>query len=232
MVDEYKFGDAAKKITFGRVEFFKASGEFFKAFQDMQRVLEGYAKLPNSKAKEIAERNERLQRLSEFYNTSHDLLGMFEDMYERAFKEQPRTIEEDMLYQSLRMMEFAQKACNASMKAGNPERVQIAIDLFLKASDLSLYFQSLGSSDAGMPMNLGEDVGFAFSTARQEWMQEGNVVYRKKVKIVERRNKHGNLDVETVDVPGMITKVVGYEEKGQDGKRDEMVSRIEIEWAE
>lgn len=72
-----------KSIRNLRIDYFTTGSEYSRLFQKLYEALEKYAQHPKADKHTIAERNETLKGLAEFYNASESLLlnlaNIFED---------------------------------------------------------------------------------------------------------------------------------------------------------
>lgn len=87
-----------------RIEYFTAGSEYNRLFEKLYEALQKYAQHPKADKYTIAERNETLKGLAEFYNASENLLlnlaNIFEDtgaVYSLNESDHIRALNQDIL---------------------------------------------------------------------------------------------------------------------------------------
>lgn len=202
MNEDILFGEPSEKIKWSRIAYFKISSEFLRVYEEMYDQLKEYVKKQGVKKEEITRRNEKLAILVNFYNASEELVGYLTNGWENAYKQEITTIEEDMIFQQERMMEYALKKTKEAQAARNWERVGICIDLFLRLSDISSHLLLLKNIRPEQPHIIKEgEEGFIFKAPKlKSWMKKGEEI--ELIKGYSMSNIMG--DNEVFSVPGTL----------------------------
>jgi hypothetical protein len=225
-----KYGEQATKLKFGRMEFFIAASDFLAVYQEMVQMLENYTKLPTSKQAEINKRNERLERLAKFYNTSHELLEMFDKWYEKSFQGAPMDEHGGMAHNVDQVIKYARRQFDEAIKENNTTRAKVCYDIMLRGWAIDLDIHALKATHPKQPLVPDADGVVVVAVEKKDWMHEGTKLVRKRSRIIT--NKYtGYRTVEQYDVHGEVTKVLEY--TALDGEElKSYVYDVEIHWNE
>lgn len=225
-----KYGEQATKLKFGRMEFFMSASDFLAVYQEMVQMLENYSKLPTSKQAEINKRNERLERLAKFYNTSHELLEMFDKWYEKLFEGAPMDEHGGMAHNVNQVIKYARRQWEAAIKENNLRRANACYDIMNKGLAMHFDIRALMATHQKQPLVPDADGLVVVAVEKKDWMHEGTKLVRKRSRIIT--NKYtGHKTVEQYDVHGEVTKVLEY--TALDGEElKSYVYDVEIHWNE